>query len=222
MRWKAVTATLRRPGEAFYLGIKAEDAWGNPADPAPCRLRLAANVEVDGLPKEIDFPKGKRSLKIEGLKVPHEGIVRIRLVDRHGDVLAHANPVVIKSGPWSSYWGDLHGQSGESVGVGSIVEYFQFARDLAFLDACAHQANDFQVNKDFWRHINQTTAAFNDEGKFVTFPGYEWSGNTGVGGDHNVYFFNEGRPIHRSSHALLPDRSDIDTDAATAGDLFRT
>ena len=218
--WKAVAPTRRRPDEVFYLGIRAEDAWGNPTDPAPCRLGLAADTVVDGLPREIDFPAGSRALRIDGLKVRQEGIVRIHLLDSHGQVLAHANPVVIQNSPTAGYWGDLHGQSGESVGIGSIREYFQFARDLAFLDACAHQANDFQVNKDFWHHINQTTAAFNNEGQFVVFPGYEWSGNTGVGGDRNVYFRHEGRPIHRSSHALLPDRSDVDTDAPTAQDLF--
>ncbi|MDX1401919.1 MAG: DUF3604 domain-containing protein, partial [Kiloniellales bacterium] len=42
----------------------------------------------------------------------------------------------------------------------------------------------------------------------------------GVGGDRNVYFRKEGRTIHRSSHALLLDRSDIESDAPTAHDLF--
>ena len=54
----------------------------------------------------------------------------------------------------------------------------------------------------------------------MTFPGFEWSGNTPVGGDRNVFFREEGRPIRRSSHALLPDRSDLDTDASTARALF--
>ena len=31
--WKGVTATQRRVGEPFFLGIKAEDRWGNPAVP---------------------------------------------------------------------------------------------------------------------------------------------------------------------------------------------
>ena len=51
---------------------------------------------------------------------------------------------------------------------------------------------------------------------FVTLPGYEWSGNTAVGGDRNVCYRTEGRPIFRSSHALLPDRSDLHTDATDA------
>jgi len=31
-------------------------------------------------------------------------------------------------------------------------------------------------------------AEYNGDGKFVIFPGYEWSGNTGLGGDRNVMF----------------------------------
>ena len=50
----------------------------------------------------------------------------------------------------------------------------------------------------------------------MLFPGYEWSGNTAVGGDRNVFFIEEGRQIHRSSHALISDRSDLHTDAPTA------
>lgn len=84
---------------------------------------------------------------------------------------------------------------------------------IAFVDACAHQANDFQIKDAFWKTINTTSSAFNDEGRFVTFPGYEWSANTAAGGDHNVFFRDEGRPIIRSSHAMIEDRHRLKTDA---------
>ncbi|MCS5555202.1 MAG: DUF3604 domain-containing protein, partial [Arenicellales bacterium] len=84
-----------------------------------------------------------------------------------------------------------------------------------------HQANDFQVNNAFWKYLNQLTAEYHQDGRFVVFPGYEWSGNTAVGGDRNVFFRKEGRQIRRSSHALLEDRTDIDTDAPTAARLFK-
>src|SRR3546814_1216716 len=89
-----------------------------------------------------------------------------------------------------------------------------------FLDVSSHQANDFQVNNAFWKHLNGLTAEFHQDHRFVTFPGYEWSGNTAVGGDRNVYFRGEGRQIHRSSHPLLADRSDLATDAPDARRLF--
>ena len=121
--------------------------------------------------------------------------------------------MMIRDGQYSGYWGDLHGQSGESIGIGTSRSYFDFARNKAFLDVTSHQANDFQVNNAFWQFLNELTAYHHEPGRFVTFPGYEWSGNTAVGGDRNVYFRDEGRQIHRSSHALLPERHDLDTDA---------
>ena len=129
-------------------------------------------------------------------------------------------PLLIRAGEVSGYWGDLHGQSGESIGVTTSRQYFDFARNKSFLDVTGHQANDFQVNNAFWAYLNELTDEYQETGRFVTFPGYEWSGNTAVGGDRNVFFRTEGRQIHRSSHALLPDRSDLDTDASDANALF--
>lgn len=219
--WKAVLPSLRRPGEVFRLGIKAEDRWGNPSDKVEERLQLRASLPVEGLPADLVFAKGQRALVLDDLRVPQEGVVKIDVLDADGSLLASSNPLLIRAGKVAGYWADLHGQSGESVGINTAEEYFDFARNLSFLDATSHQANDFQINKAFWALINELTTRYQEDGRFVTFPGYEWSGNTAVGGDRNVYFREEGRQIRRSSHALLPDRSDLDSDATTAAQLFR-
>jgi len=219
--WKAVLPSLRRPAEAFRFGFKAEDSWGNPTPRARGRFRLIASLPVEGLPEAFDFPTGQKSVIFEDLKSGQEGVLRIEVLDEAGQRVAESNPLVIKAGTKAGFWGDLHGQSGESIGVGAAREYFQFARDRAFLDVTSHQANDFQVNQTFWEYLNQLTREFQQDGRFVTFPGYEWSGNTGVGGDRNVFFRHEGRPMRRSSHALLTDQSDIATDAPDAQLLFK-
>ncbi len=219
--WRAVISTLRRPGETFQLGIKAEDDWGNPSDLVDASLRLETSVPVQNLPNTATFLKGQKSLVFENLSIFDEGELRVKIYDADkDDLLCEAGPLIIADGPYGGYWADLHGQSGESIGITNSREYFDFARDLAFLDAISHQANDFQVNNAFWKYLNELTASYNNEGRFVTFPGYEWSGNTSVGGDRNIYFREEGRQIRRSSHALLPDQSDIHTDANDARELF--
>ena len=108
------------------------------------------------------------------------------------------------------------------MGVNTIESYFDFARNKSFLDVSSHQANDFQINAKFWDHLNSVTAAWNEPGRFTVLPGYEWSGNTAIGGDHNVYFATEGRPIRRCSHALLEDQSELSTDANTLTELYTT
>ncbi|MFP6697298.1 MAG: DUF3604 domain-containing protein [Alphaproteobacteria bacterium] len=218
--WRAVLPSLRRPGEPFQFGLKAEDKWGNPSDNAQAKFSVEANLPVNGLPDVIDYPLGHRSMLFEGLSVDEPGILRITVRDEGGNEAAQSHPLVIEDGPHNGYWGDMHGQSGESIGIGTSRDYFHFGRNMAFLDAIGHQANDFQVNNAFWAFLNELTAEYHEDGRFLTLPGYEWSGNTAVGGDRNVYFRTEGRPIYRSSHALLTDRSDLDMDANDAKALF--
>lgn len=219
-RWVAVLPTLRRPDEPFQLGLKAEDRWGNPTDQADAVFRLEASLDVTGLPDVLEYKKGQRSFVIEGLSVSQPGVLRIRIMEG-GRQVAEAGPLVIRGGDKSGYWGDLHGQSGETVGVGRAEKYFDFARNLSFLDATSHQGNDFQINPDFWDALNDITARYDEPGRFVAIPGYEWSGNTAIGGDHNVFFRYEGREMRRSSHALIRDEGTSETDAFTLTDLYQ-
>lgn len=219
--FKAILPTEREVGSAFRLCLKGEDRWGNPSDLCDQTFDIRANLMVEGLPDQVTFSKGDFSLVLSDLICRQGGDLVIELFDADGKCAARSNPLRLSQQcALLPYWGDLHGQSEETIGTNSAREFFDFARDKAFLDVCCHQGNDFQITKEFWAHLNKLTAEFNMDGEFITYPGYEWSGNTGMGGDRNVLFMNEGRQIRRSSHALVDDLSDADTDAHTAVDLF--
>ena len=191
--WRAVLPSLRRPGERFHFGLKAEDKWGNPTGKARGRFTFESNLPVDGLPDRIDYDLGRRGMLFDDLSVGVAGTLRIIVRDHEGVEVARSHPLVIQDGPHGGFWGDMHGQSGESIGIGTSRDYFEFGRDLAFLDALGHQANDFQVNNAFWAYLNELTAEYHEDGRFVTLPGYEWSGNTGGGGRPQC-LLSAGRP----------------------------
>ncbi len=219
--YKAVLPTLRRRGETLRLCLKGEDRWGNPSDQCEQVFGLRANLEVEGLPAEVRFTRGHFAAVIDGLRVDSEGDLLIDLEDTEGRRVARSNPCrIVESSELLPYWGDLHGQSEETIGTNSARDFYLFARDRAFLDICVHQGNDFQITREFWQWLNELSAEFTEDDRFIVFPGWEWSGNTGLGGDRNVLHMHEGRPIHRSSHALVDDLSDIDSDANSANDLF--
>jgi len=221
-RWVAVLPTLRRCNEPFELKLKCEDRWGNPTDRIDIRTGLTSSQSVDGLPDAVDWEPGRFTHELSGLSTDLPGDIVIKVTGGNGATLCESNPLrIVRESALVHFWADLHGQSEETIGTNSAHQYFSFARDRAFLDATAHQANDFQITNSFWQELDHLSAEFNATGRFVTLPGYEWSGNTGLGGDRNVYFTNEGRQIRRSSHALVPDRSDLETDATTAEELFR-
>src|SRR4029077_3206380 len=120
--------------------------------------------------------KGDGPRVIENLIADAEGDLELRLLGKDGEI-ARANPLrVVKQASLRRYWGDLHGQSGETIGMGSAEDYFRYARDAAFIDMVGHQGNDFQITDAFWSELNRLTAAFDAPGRFVCLPGYEWSG----------------------------------------------
>lgn len=219
--YKGIIPTQRVIGKVFKLQLKGEDGWGNPSNLCDSTFSLKSSAPIQGLPSTVSFIKGDYSVTIEGLSVTEAGDITIDLIDDQGQKVCSTNPIrITANAELLPYWGDLHGQSEETIGTNSARDFYEFARDKAFLDACVHQGNDFQITTEFWNHLNDLSKEFTKDDEFIVFPGWEWSGNTGLGGDRNVLHMHEGKQIHRSSHALVEDLSDVDTDATSADDLF--
>ena len=219
--WKAVLPTQRRPGDEFSLGIKCEDYWGNPSHQVNARLCLSANMAVTGLPEHLDYRHGQFSKRLDGLSVAEDGDLIVELRSDDGTRLASSNPLRIRrDAPYRHYWADLHGQTEETIGTNTATRYFEFARDKAFLDACGHQGNDIQISNAFWKELNDITRTFDQPGRFLAVPGYEWSANSSVGGDRNIWYRHEDRPIYRAHRALVTDDDQSRTDCHDAHALF--
>jgi len=179
----------------FTYHLKLEDRWGNPT----------------GNPQEMAHPGFSEA-----------GVMDITTEDEGTGLSAQSNAieVLVEEAPLHRYWADFHGQSEETIGTNSINDYFTFARDCGLLDISAHQGNDFQVTDELWAEINRVTKQFYEPGRFVTFPGYEWSGNTPLGGDRNIYFASEGGQMSHSSTDLLPGKHSVYENSPTAAELF--
>jgi hypothetical protein len=220
--WVAILPSTAAVNQPFDLRIRSEDHWGNPSGKGAAGIRLSCATSVEGLPVSITLEPGRPMAIIPGLVVRHPAELTIQVAGPGGVPLACSNPlrVTADAPALRTYWADFHAQSGETIGTSAAFDYFAFARDLAGIDIVGHQGNDFQITPAFWTELNRLYDLFDEPGRFVTLPGYEWSGNTALGGDRNVFFRATGRKIRRSSHALIDDQSDLDTDCHTAADLF--
>lgn len=208
--------------EPFAVGVKVEDAWGNPAVGHDGVARLAIPDGIQGLPEQIDFTGQDGVVRIEGVRCTSIGSYLIA-AEAEGLARGEGPPVecVAALEAQRPYWGDLHGQSEETVGTNSVEDYFRFARDVSLVDFTGHQGNDFQITPEFWQQIGQCAAAFDEPGRFVVFPGYEWSATTPAGGDRNVHYLEDGQPIHRTSHwQVAGDEEGIKDDRYPVGELF--
>lgn len=205
-----------RAGAPFAFTVKAEDRFGNPA------AGYRGTITCPLLAEPYTFTAADRGMhRFEGVWVTAPGWHRITAGD--GALAATGNPLEVLAAPGAHrlFWGDIHGQTSGTIGVGSVDEYFRYARDAAALDYTGHNGNDFQITGGHYAEINALAARYHEPGRFVTFPGFEWSGNTPAGGDHNVFWLHENMPIHRSSHWAVPDKTDVDADRYPITELYR-
>ncbi|MDP6348432.1 MAG: DUF3604 domain-containing protein [Chloroflexota bacterium] len=223
----AVTFEVRSPasaviGRAHRLSVRALDKWGNTDENYSSGVSLSANLAVDGLPESATFePSDRGVIEIDGIVPTAAGDLVFTATGAAPAVTCASNPVRCTGSAeeFGLFWGDFHGQSRESVGTISARDYILYARNDAAVDFVGHQANDFQVTNDFWAELQGLMQEFHDPGRFVTFLGYEWSGISQTGGDRNVHFLGDTGEIRRSSHALLDDLSDADTDVCPVSEL---
>ncbi len=99
-----------------------------------------------------------------------------------------------QQGELSVYWGDLHGHTGsgnKGCGHGVVDNFYTYARDVSRLDFCCLSDHDYDVEGVLWQHRLEKCAEYNQEGRFVTFPGYEFTSR--IYGHRNVYYRREGK-----------------------------
>ena len=216
--------SLLTVGEPLAATVKAEDRFGNLAGGYTGRVAFLPMTGLVAADAHTYQPDDGGVHRFEGLVFKTPGTYRLQVRDDAG-CTAVSNPVRVTSEPprHRIYWADIHGQTGETVGAGSVDEYFRFARDVAALDVTGHQGNDFQITRKLWAEIEHRTKEYHEPGRFVTFLGWEWSGNNPAGGDHNVYYpLSDTGMIHRSSHWQIPDKSDEENDRYPITELYKT
>jgi hypothetical protein len=205
--------------QEFEVTVRAEDVWGNPAPAYRGRVRLWAETEA---PLEQQFVDDDGGVTRITFRLSEPNIYRIQAADELSSLTAFSNPILCqKTAPeYKLFWGDLHGQSQMGCGARTIENYLRHARDVAAVDFAADQANDHYLSAEKWDETQRVIRDFHDPGRFVTFLGYEWSGYMEDGGDHNVYFAGDEHAIRRSSHSLVEDKSDVDTDLLHITDVY--
>ncbi len=109
---------------------------------------------------------------------------------------------------YNIYYGDIHTHSGESVhssegcGVGTIDENYRYARDVCGLDIYALTDHEFQMNPEYVEYYMKKADTYNEQGKFVTLPAYEFTNF--MWGHRNVYYRNSGGKVISAHRDWIP------------------
>ena len=191
----------------FTMHLRVLDEFGNPTGKYEGDVSLILiQGEGKNIPRKIHFPSNTDGIfAIPDCRITKEGFWTVRAEDKKRGYIACSNgSCCINPGGPHLYWGDMHGQTRQTVGTGRLDDYYSFARDKALIDFTGWQGNDFEVTNDTWEKIRRFTKEFNRENQFLVYLGYEWSGTTPQGGDHNVYFLHDNDVFYPSSNWSAP------------------
>lgn len=173
--------STRAAGEEVDVCVRAEDEFNNLV------RDCGAGVVLSGIPA---LPKSPRKL-VRGVghvvvKAPSPGVYHVTA--RSGPLTARSNPMVVGAKPptYGVYWGDIHGHTQLSDGLGKDADYYyDYAREAADLDVCATAEHAYH------EEARVASRKHNRPGEFVTIWGFEWSENLPGRLDRNIYFRNE-------------------------------
>ena len=172
-------------GEVFDVAVAAFDVNGRLVTDFEGPILLHAEGEGDvELPDSWTFTAGSPSLRVdpEAGRAIRSGYVRITAIDESGRFASGSIPVRIEVSPQERvFWGDMHTHSNLSDGDYADVgpeDVYAYGRDIARLDFQTVSDHDYRRAIPDWKwplHI-AAAATFYEPGRFVSFLGYEWSG----------------------------------------------
>lgn len=196
VRANAVVPSIAAVNEPFSVRLRLEDQYGNPAQFNGGEFTVTAAGRTLG---KIMVRPGASTGRLDGVRIAAAGGYRIEARDATGLLDAVSNPMLVETNPVQRiYWGELHGHSALDEGTGSAPRYYEFARDVAFLDFGSLTGHDLFMSRMGWDIVRAETEKANRPGEFVAYMGYEWTQRFAFGGHHNVFFkTDKGRYVTR-------------------------
>ncbi|KYH40998.1 MAG: hypothetical protein AYL32_008160 [Candidatus Bathyarchaeota archaeon B26-2] len=187
---KVVAPATVTKEEEFSVKVLAVDKYGpNPATDYRGKVEIIPS-KGDGIkvPRRNILFRGDPSAEEGGFVAGDDGFYYLTAVDVENALAGRSNPIAVGCSEKSLFFGDIHGQMYESIGTGTLDEYYRWGRDVEFLDFCApanHYGGRYDFTDALWEELVEKTNSYNEPGRFVTLIGYEWSGRAG---HRNVYY----------------------------------
>jgi hypothetical protein len=194
-------------GAPVPVGVHLEDRWGNVVSAAPGAVVIGGSAEAGGdaaTNGRLDLPADGWAAAGVELPAPALGAHLVSIAAELSDRSRFETTLpldVVEAGGLPgerAYFADLHAHSDDTVGTQDTPYNLDYARRVGGLDVLGYTANDFQIRAAAWERVVELCRGAEEEGRFVVYPGVEWCGNAGVGGDHNVVFLAEDTTLARS------------------------
>lgn len=202
---KVLAPSVVNAGDLFNIGVRVEDCFHNNASGYCDSIKLTVNGEELQYLKMTSHPVYSSVMKFSGICLNSVGVHTIVATSQSG-IIGRSNAIrcTPDQDEYRVFWGDIHCHLGYMDSVGKVDEFYDYARNISFLDFTCHSehmdsySGGRQASNPLqWEIIRNGAADFNKPGDFVTLLGYENSEEW----DANLYFEEDETAWHVDSFA---------------------
>jgi len=198
---KIVVPSFLSKNQRFDIVIRFEDPFGNLTGNAPEGTLVELSYEQlrDNINWKLFVPE-TGFITLPNLYFNEEGIYRIQLKNlTSGDIFFSPPIQCVPDSPNEIFWGTFRGEF-QLYDCGENAENaLRFARDdksYQFYGSSGFESEEETPN-EIWKYVANQVAEFNEDERFTTFQGQQWSGDEGSEGLRTIVFLKDNKSIFR-------------------------
>jgi len=198
---RVLTPSFVTKNRRFDVTVRFEDEFGNLTSNAPDDLLVELTYENlrESLNWKLFVPE-TGFITLPNLYFNEEGVYTIRLHNMLTDEIFRSSPIkCFSESNKNLYWGLLHGESERIDSTENIENCLRLFRDdkaLNFFGISSFESQEETPN-DVWKLITQNVVDFNEEDRFITLLGFQWSGAPSAEGVRLILYSKDNKSILR-------------------------
>ena len=198
---RIIVPSVVNKNQRFDVIVRFEDCYGNLTGNAPEGTlvefsydRLRENINWKLFVPETGF------INLPNLYFNEAGIYKIQLKNLSTGDVFHSTPIKCLAEPVHPiFWGSFHAESVLYNATTDIETFLRHNRDeqaLQFFGTSSFE-NEAETPSDVWKTISSHISEFNEDDRFTTFLGMQWSGTAKTEGLRQIIYLKDNKAILR-------------------------
>jgi hypothetical protein len=198
---RILTPSFVAKNKRFDVVVRFEDQFGNLTNNAPDTTLIELSHEHlrENLKWKLFVPE-TGFIALPNLYFNEEGIYTIQLFNTHNKQIFRSSPIkCFAENNRHLFWGLLHGESDRfdaTENIENCLRHFRDDRAFNFYGVSPFESQE-ETSNDTWKLISQNIAEFDEDDRFTTFSGFQWSGENKSEGLRHILYTKDNKSILR-------------------------
>ncbi|WP_039358909.1 DUF3604 domain-containing protein [Candidatus Protochlamydia amoebophila] len=198
---RVLTPSFVVKNKRFDVVVRFEDQYGNLTNNAPedTLIELSHEHLRENLNWKLFIPE-TGFITLPNLYFNEEGIYTIQLLNTKTKQIFRSAPIrCFSENNKYLFWGLLHGESDRfdsTENIENCMRHFRDDKAFNYFGVSPFESQE-ETSNDMWKLISQNVSEFDEDERFSTLLGFQWSGENKSEGIRLFVYSKENKPILR-------------------------